>query len=345
MATITKLPSGKYRAQVRRQGVYRAQSFTRKIDAQGWAVEIERAIESGSSRGLMRPAAGMTLQDVIAAYTEQVKVPRAAELALLQIGRVIGQVPVRQLNALHIQDWIRDRQSEGLQTASILRPLGRLSTMLQWARDIKSIDLNPEIVLEARRRLVRHNPGHNHQRDRIPTAAEIERLQSYFNGEYGGYVPMAVLIDFALVSAMRVGEICRITFEDVNWERQTITIRDRKDPQQKIGNNQVVPLLPAAMQIVQARREVTGGKGRIFPYRPEYVSNLWFTTTQRLKVDNLTFHDLRHAAITELFRKGLGIPEVALVSGHRSWRELKRYTQLTATDVLGKFKALELAGG
>jgi integrase len=274
-----------------------------------------------------------------------VKVPRAAELALLQIGRVIGQVPVRQLNALNIQDWIRDRQAKGLQTASILRPLGRLSTMLQWARDIKSIDLNPEIVLEARRRLVRHNPGHNRQRDRIPTAAEIERLQSYFNGEYSGYVPMAMLIDFALVSAMRVGEICRITFEDVNWERQTITIRDRKDPQQKIGNNQVVPLLPAAMQIVQARREVTGGKGRIFPYRSEYVSNLWFNTTQRLKVDNLTFHDLRHAAITELFRKGLGIPEVALVSGHRSWRELKRYTQLTAADVLGKFKALELAGG
>jgi len=112
MPTITKLPPGKCRAQVRRQGV--AQSFSRKIEAQGWAVEIERAIESGSSRGLMRPAAGMTLQDVIAAHTEQVKVPRAAELALLQIGRVIGQVPMRRLNALHIQDWIRDRHSRQL---------------------------------------------------------------------------------------------------------------------------------------------------------------------------------------------------------------------------------------
>ena len=60
--------------------------------------------------------------------------------------------------------------------------------------------------------------------------------------------------DFALVSAMRVGEICRITFEDVNWERQTITIRDRKDPQQKIGNNQVVPLLPAAIATLRTNR-------------------------------------------------------------------------------------------
>ena len=345
MATITKLPSGKYRAQVRRQGVYRARSFSRKIDAQGWAVEIERAIEGGQSSGLMRPAAGMTLDVLIDAYLTQVKLPRAAELTLRQIGRRIGQIGIRQLNVMHIQDWIRDRQDAGLQTASILRPLGRLSTMLQWARDIKSIEINPEIVVDARRRLVRHNPGYNRARDRIPSAKEIERLQTYFRDEYVGAIPMGLLINFAICSAMRVGEICRITFEDVNWVQQTITIRDRKDPQQKIGNNQVVPLLPAAMQIVQARREATGGKGRIFPYRSETVSQLWFMTTRRLKIEDLTFHDLRHAASTELFRKGLSIPEVALVSGHRSWRELKRYTQLTASDVLSKFKALDQTGG
>jgi hypothetical protein len=82
MATITKLPSGKYRAQVRRQGMYRAQTFTRKLDAQGWAVEIERAVESGSSRGVMRPAAGMTLTDVVDAYTSQVRLTNAAVLSL-----------------------------------------------------------------------------------------------------------------------------------------------------------------------------------------------------------------------------------------------------------------------
>jgi integrase len=345
MATITKLPSGKYRAQVRRQGVYRAQTFTRKLDAQGWAVETERAVESGSSRGVMRPAAGMTLVDVVDAYTSQVRLARAAVLSLQQIGRVIGHVGVRQLNALHLQDWIRDRQEAGLQTASILRPLGRLSTLLQWTRDIKSIDVNPDIVLEARRRLVRHNPNHNHQRDRVPTSDEIQRLRSYFDGEYGGALPMAAIMDFAMASAMRVGEICRITFNDVNWAQQTVTIRDRKDPKQKIGNNQIVPLLPAAMRIVSAMKEVSGGRGRIFPHRSEYVSQTWYHATRRLQIEGLTFHDLRHAAITELFRKGLGIPEVALVSGHRSWRELKRYTQLTASDVLDKFRAREQAGG
>ncbi|MFM7653984.1 MAG: tyrosine-type recombinase/integrase [Paracoccaceae bacterium] len=345
MATINKLPSGRYRAQVRRQGVYRAQTFSRKIDAQAWAVEIERAIESGSSRGVMRPAAGMTLSDVVDAYTSQARLPKAAVLSLQQIARVIGHVGVRQLNTLHIQDWIRERQGMGLQTASILRPLGRLSTMLQWTRDVKSIDINPDIVLEARRRLVRHNSGHNRQRDRIPTGEELERLRAFFAHEYTGTVPMTAIMEFALASAMRIGEICRIAFEDVNWERQTVIIRDRKDPKKKVGNDQIVPLLPAAMAIVQARHNVTGGSGRVFPYRSVYVSDLWHKTVRRLKIEDLTFHDLRHAAITELFRKGLGIPEVALVSGHKSWRELKRYTQLTAGDVLDKFRALEQAGG
>lgn len=344
MATISKLPSGKYRAQVRRQGTYRAQTFSRKIDAQGWAVEIERAIESGSTRGVMRPAAGMTLADIVEAYVSQVRLSRAADLYLQQISRIIGHVGIRQLNSLHIQDWISERQKAGLQTASILRPLGRLSTMLQWTRDVKSIDVNPDIVLDARRRLVRHNPNHNHQRDRVPTADEILKLRTYFDKTYRGAVPMSAIMDFAMASAMRVGEICRITFEDVNWEKHTVTIRDRKDPKQKIGNNQVVPLLPAAMEIVRARRELSGGQGRIFPYASFYVSNAWHSATRRLQIEGLTFHDLRHAAITDLFRKGLGIPEVALVSGHRSWRELKRYTQLTASDVLDRFKALEKTG-
>ncbi len=345
MATISKLPSGKYRAQVRRQGIYKAQTFSRKIDAQGWAVEIERAIESGNSRGVMRPAAAMTIANIVDAYTSQVRLPAAAVGYLRQIARVIGHVSVRQLNALHLQDWVAERQKAGLQTASILRPMGRLSTMLQWARDIKSIDVNPDIVLEARRRLVRHNPNHNRQRDRLPTADEIERLRDHFNGNYGGKIPMAAIMDFALSSAMRVGEICRITYEDVDWAKNTVTIRDRKDPKQKIGNNQIVPLLPAAMEIVREQRERSDGKGRIFPYSSNHVSNTWHFVTRRLQIEGLTFHDLRHAAITGLFRKGLGIPEVALVSGHRSWRELKRYTQLTASDVLDRFKALERTGG
>jgi hypothetical protein len=54
MATISKLPSGKCRAQIRRQGIYRAQTFARKLDAQAWAAELERSIEGGTSAGVRK---------------------------------------------------------------------------------------------------------------------------------------------------------------------------------------------------------------------------------------------------------------------------------------------------
>jgi len=61
---------------------------------------------------------------------------------------------------------------------------------------------------------------------------------------------------------------------------------------------------------------------------------------QRLKrsqgIYDLRFHDLRHEAISRLFERGLSLPEVALISGHKDPRMLLRYTHLKAEDVAAK---------
>jgi len=43
-----------------------------------------------------------------------------------------------------------------------------------------------------------------------------------------------------------------------------------------------------------------------------------------------------HKAISRFFEKGLSIPEVALISGHRDVGMLFRYTHLKAENVLRK---------
>jgi len=70
MATIakissTKLSSGKYRAQIQRNGVYRAQTPLRKLGAQAWSSELKRAIEGGSSAGVIQPSSALLVVDVI----------------------------------------------------------------------------------------------------------------------------------------------------------------------------------------------------------------------------------------------------------------------------------------
>lgn len=45
-------------------------------------------------------------------------------------------------------------------------------------------------------------------------------------------------------------------------------------------------------------------------------------------MEDLRLHDLRHEAASRLFELGLGIMEVAAITGHKDLRSLKRYTHI-----------------
>jgi len=45
----------------------------------------------------------------------------------------------------------------------------------------------------------------------------------------------------------------------------------------------------------------------------------------RAGLPSIRFHDLRHEAISRLFEKGLSVPEVSSISGHRDYAFLQRY--------------------
>ncbi|MEE1543773.1 MAG: tyrosine-type recombinase/integrase [Alphaproteobacteria bacterium] len=56
-------------------------------------------------------------------------------------------------------------------------------------------------------------------------------------------------------------------------------------------------------------------------------------------IRDLHFHDLRHEAISRLFEVGLNVPEVALISGHKTPAQLFRYTQMQVRTVQQKLAA------
>ena len=56
----------------------------------------------------------------------------------------------------------------------------------------------------------------------------------------------------------------------------------------------------------------------------------------RAGVSGLRFHDLRHEAVSRFFEKGLNMPEVAAISGHRDPRMLMRYTHPKAEAIAAK---------
>ena len=47
-----------------------------------------------------------------------------------------------------------------------------------------------------------------------------------------------------------------------------------------------------------------------------------------LKIEDLHFHDLRHEGTSRLFEAGFSSEQVLLVTGHKDWKMLRRYTHL-----------------
>ena len=107
------------------------------------------------------------------------------------------------------------------------------------------------------------------ERDRRPTQEELDQRVACFDGNSRQKSPMARLVTFAVATAMRQSEICSIEWPDVDERRRTVTVRDRKDPRHKDGNDQRVPLVDLtgydAWEILMAQRRSTNNTGRIIP--------------------------------------------------------------------------------
>lgn len=56
---------------------------------------------------------------------------------------------------------------------------------------------------------------------------------------------MTRIVQFAVATSMRLDEICRVEWRDLDAERRMLLIRERKDPRNKTGNDQRIPLFDA----------------------------------------------------------------------------------------------------
>jgi integrase len=174
----------------------------------------------------------------------------------------------------------------------------------------------------------------------VPSKDEIELLCAHWDANERVKMPLSDFIRFAASSGMRREEIARLRWEDLDAEAGVILVRDRKDPRKKAGNHQRVPLMFESLSIIQRQPKPEGAE-RIFPIKAESISTLFARACNALKIVDLRFHDLRHGAITRMFRSGMKIEEVAVVSGHRTWTQLKRYTHLRAEDLAEKYRPAE----
>jgi integrase len=337
MASILKIGDS-WRALVRRKGrpVY-CKTFRTKAQAETWARGIETDIDRGKAP---TPAAvmGRTLlvSRVIEAYRDlrarsrPISDSSTEHYTLRHLNAGLGSMDAATLTPQDLVGYCSMRAEEGAGPYTCNMDISKLGTVLKYAGLALKVQL-PDVVASARPLLTHLGLiGGGGLRDRRPTQHELEAIVPHLETAFG--LIYAEVVRFAVVSAMRRGEIAQLRWADVDEAKRLVLVRDRKDPRKKAGNDQWVPLLGDAWDIVQ-RQPRSDAEPRIFPVHEQTMSKYFKAACDALGVPDLHFHDLRHEGTSRLFEDGYLIQQVALVTGHKDWRHLRRYTNLRPEDL------------
>ncbi len=161
-------------------------------------------------------------------------------------------------------------------------------------------------------------------RDRVITLLEYDTIL----GDLPPLVASAAALSFE--TAMRRGEIVKISKGHIEFERNRLYV-----PEAKNGYARYVPLNSKAVAILKKRLSVMNNKSFLYDVNAESLSKAFRRSCKRLGIEGLSFHSLRHSAITRYARRGLSVNQLKVISGHRSTEMLERYTHLSVNDVVG----------
>lgn len=334
MASIRKRGS-KWQVQIRRQ-VHRSatKSFVSKFDADRWARHQEHLADAEaipSTSDWRSQGSALSLEGLLGRYVSEITTSKRSAASesfhLLQIRRhKIGRVQLQELRSTDIAQF-RDDRLRQVSSSTVRKELSILGHVLKVADLEWGFTGLSEIAKGVRK------PPSMRPRDRRLQPGEFELLHASIGRVRNPVFKDVVL--FAIETAMRRGEILSLTWDQVDFKRQTAHL-----PITKNGEARTVPLSLEAIRILQKTRTNQCKAGTVFPITANALRLAWGRCVRRAGIENLRFHDLRHEAISRFFELGLSIPEVALISGHKDPRMLFRYTHLKAEAVAQKITGL-----
>jgi integrase len=216
----------------------------------------------------------------------------------------------------------RDERLAEVSAGTVIRELAYLSSIINHARREWGINV-PNPVQMVRK------PPSPPARGRVLTDADVSALLKVFEpiGRRSHWVKP--IVELALATAMRRGELLSLRWENINLQTRTAFL-----PTTKNGDSRTVPLSSSALQVLaDLPRSIDG---TVFPLNAAALNAAFKRGLLRSGLQDIRFHDLRRTAITRMAEKLPNVIELAAVSGHKSLMVLKQYYRPSATDLASK---------
>jgi integrase len=219
-----------------------------------------------------------------------------------------GRKPVKGLQREHIKTLLGAKSATPESANHLLKGL---RVLLAYAVDLGWISVNPAKDIEC---YSRKGDGYH-----TWTEEEIERFQE----RYPIGTKPGLALALGLYTAQRKGDVIRMGWQHIRGD--AIAVR-----QEKTATPLMLPLHPelsavlASMPRTNLTFLVTEWGA---PFSSGYFGNWFRRQCNAAGLPQCSFHGLRKAAATRLADAGCTTHEIAAVTGHRSLKEVERYTK------------------
>lgn len=351
MASIRKLPNGRWQAQIRPipNGAQVTKTSTRKATVQRWLDEQTAAIVTGTYAD---PKAGReTLRSYFDSWSKrQIWEANTTQAMTLTVrSTTFIDRPLRTITKAHVEEWVKSMQTKPRGTDSDGNPrarglaAGTIHTRYTNVRSVfraavadRKIGADPTLGV----RLPKARRAESAMQ--IPTVDQVRKLLNAAAPEY------RALIALCAFAGLRLGEVSALKVGDIDFLKRQIAI-DRQVQRAnggtveirapKHGSERTIAAASGLLNILSAHIAYRGLQATpeawMFPgehNQPAHqktVARAWQQAKTKAKVDGFRLHDLRHFYASGLIASGCDISTVQHALGHSSPTvTLSTYTHL-----------------
>ena len=233
----------------------------------------------------------------------------------------LGRTKVRELDRAAISEFHQGFADTPYQANRIL---GTLSVMLTQAEiwGMRPEGINPCLRVKRFR---------EKKRERFLSSEEMGRLAESLEQEAKEAPSAAAAFRLLILTGCRLGEIQKLQWRDIDFEREEIRLSDSKTGQR------TVYLSPQGITLLNSIPRVEGNPYVIVGRQPGgYLTDLqkpWRRVRKRADLEDVRIHDLRHTFAANAAASGLSLPMIGKLLGHTQAQTTARYAHLAADPV------------
>ena len=250
---------------------------------------------------------------------------------------------ISQMELNHLRSWLANQQIKGGARTSLSRRTTTIRMFTKWAVKHKFIAKDVSATLATPK-------GHR----TLPDVLQIEdakiAMDSMATRAAEEETPLSLrdvaIVEMLYATGARVGELCGLDLNDVDYDRQTIKVLGKGNKERTIplGNPAVRAL---TLWLKQGRDQIAnsnsgkavfiGARGKRIDQRA--VRTVVYEALSAIEgIERMGPHALRHSAATHLLEGGADLRTVQEILGHASLATTQIYTHVSTERLQKVFK-------